>query len=89
MIHKYNSLTLIQIVFILAIGLVTIISSMVVLNLDKYYNTPLINSMLLKIMSAVLLLFTGIFIFKEKYNYKQIIGLFLAVVGVLLMFNKG
>jgi drug/metabolite transporter (DMT)-like permease len=88
MVTKYNSLTVIQVIFILMMSLVTICSSIVVLNLDKYYNTPLINSMLLKIMSAVLLLFTGIFIFKEKYNYKQIFGLFLAVIGVLLMFNK-
>jgi drug/metabolite transporter (DMT)-like permease len=88
MIKKYNSLTVIQVIFILMMSLVTICSSIIVLNLDKYYNTPLINSMLLKIMSAVLLLFTGIFIFKEKYNYKQIFGLLLAVVGVLLMFNK-
>ena len=88
MLTKYNSLTVIQVIFILMMSLVTICSSIIVLNLDKYYNTPLINSMLLKIMSAVLLLFTGIFIFKEKYSYKQIFGLFLAVVGVLLMFNK-
>jgi len=88
MVTKYNSLTVIQVIFILMMSLVTICSSIIVLNLDKYYNTPLINSMLLKIMSAVLLLFTGIFIFKEKYNYKQIFGLFLAVIGVLLMFNK-
>ena len=88
MFDKYSSLTLTQILFVFAIGLVTIASSLIVLNLDKYYNTPLINSMLLKIMSAILLLFTGIFIFKEKYNYKQIIGLILAIMGGLLLFCK-
>lgn len=88
MFNRYTSLTLTQILFVLAISLVTIASSLIVLNLDKYYNTPLINSMLLKIMSTILLLFTGIFIFKERYNYTQIIGLILAVLGGLLLFCK-
>jgi drug/metabolite transporter (DMT)-like permease len=88
MFNRYTSLTLTQILFVLAISLVTIASSLIVLNLDKYYNTPLINSMLLKIMSTILLLFTGIFIFKETYNYKQIIGLILAVLGGLLLFCR-
>lgn len=88
MISKYKSLSLTQVVFALTIGIITIISSLLVLNLDKYYNTPLINSMLLKLLSAGLLLLTGIFIFKEKYNYKQLLGLFLAVIGGLLLFCK-
>lgn len=88
MISKYKSLSLTQVLFALTIGIITIISSLLVLNLDKYYNTPLINSMLLKLLSAGLLLLTGIFIFKEKYNYKQLLGLFLAVIGGLLLFCK-
>lgn len=88
MVMRYKSLSLTQIMFALLIAIVTILSSLVVLNLDKYYNTPLINSMLLKLMSAVLLLLTGIFIFKENYNYKQIIGLLLAVIGGILLFCK-
>lgn len=88
MFTKYKSLSYTQIIFALLIGIVTILSSIVVLNLDKYYNTPLINSMLLKLLSAGLLLFTGIFIFNEKYNYKQLFGLFLAVTGGILLFCK-
>lgn len=88
MFIKYKSLSLTQIVFTLIIGIITIISSLLVLNLDKYYNTPLINSMLLKLLSAGLLLLTGIFIFNEKYNYKQLLGLVLAVIGGLLLFCK-
>lgn len=88
MITKYKSLSVTQVMFALLIGIITIVSSLLVLNLDKYYNTPLINSMLLKLLSAVLLLLTGIFIFNEKYNYKQLLGLFLAVIGGLLLFCK-
>ena len=88
MFTKYKSLTLTQLIFALLIGVVTILSSLVILNLDKYYNTPLINSMILKLLSAILLLLSGVFIFNEKYNYKQIIGLILAVVGGILLFCK-
>lgn len=88
MITRYKSLSVTQVIFVVLIGIITIISSLLVLNLDKYYNTPLINSMLLKLLSAVLLLLTGIFIFHEKYNYKQLLGLFLAVIGGLLLFCK-
>ena len=88
MVMRYKSLSVSQIIFALAISFVTILSSIVVLNLDKYYNTPLINSMLLKITSAILLLLTGIFIFKESYNYKQMLGLVLAVIGGMLLFCK-
>ena len=88
MIHKYTTLSLTQVLFALLIGFVTIVSSIVIINLDKYYNTPLINSMIMKILSAILLLFTGIFIFKEKYSYKQLIGLLLALIGGFLLFCK-
>ena len=88
MFTKYKSLTLTQLIFALLIGVVTILSSLVILNLDKYYNTPLINSIILKLLSAILLLLSGVFIFNEKYNYKQIIGLVLAVVGGILLFCK-
>ena len=88
MFVKYKSLTLTQIIFALLIGIVTIFSSLVISNLDKYYNTPLINSMILKLLSAILLLLSGVFLFNEKYNYKQIIGLVLAIVGGILLFCK-
>jgi len=88
MIKKYQSLSLLQICFALLIGLVTISSSILILNLDKYYNTPLINSLILKIGSAMMLLFVGIFIYEEKYNYKQMLGMVLAIIGVFLLFCK-
>lgn len=70
------------------IAFITIISSIVIINLDKYFNTPLINSLLSKCISAVLLLMVGIFIFKEKYNIKQIFGIFLTIVGLFLVSCK-
>lgn len=88
MVTRYKLLSVNQMICVLLIAIVTIISSLVVLNLDKYYNTPLINLMIIKLLSGGLLLLTGIFIFRESYNYKQIIGLVLAVISGVLLFSK-
>lgn len=88
LINKINNLSIIQIIYFMLIAFITIISSIVIINLDKYFNTPLINSLLSKCISAVLLLMVGIFIFKEKYNIKQIFGIFLTIVGLFLVSCK-
>lgn len=82
---KYRSLSYLEILFAFLISSITVISSIFILNMDKYYNTPLINSFLIKIISAVLLILTGIFIFEEKYNPQQMLGIFLGIVAVFLI----
>jgi len=34
--------------------------------------------------ATILLLLVGIFIYNEKYNYKQVFGIFLIVIGLFL-----
>jgi multidrug transporter EmrE-like cation transporter len=67
------------------IAFITVVSSMVLVNLDKNYNTPLINSMLSKGIAAVMLLIVATIIYKEKYNLKQVFGIFLTVIGLILI----
>jgi drug/metabolite transporter (DMT)-like permease len=54
---------------------------------DKYYNTPLINSIFKKVVSVFFLFVVGIFLFEEKYNLKQILGLLLCSAGLYLIFK--
>jgi len=84
--RKYKSMSPMQILFACWVGLATVISSMVVLTMDKHYNTPLINNILFKVISVMLLLLTGVIFFKESYNYNQILGIMLIVLGVVLLF---
>jgi len=86
--RKFANLSYLQYVFALLIGMATVLASMVVLTFDKHYNTPLINTTIFKIASVIMLLFVGVVIFKEKYDYKQIIGLFLVIIGGVLVFRK-
>jgi drug/metabolite transporter (DMT)-like permease len=88
LINKINNLSILQIIYFMIIAFITITSSIVIINLDKYFNSPLINSLLSKCISAILLLIVGIFIFKEKYNLKQIFGIFLTIIGIFLVSCK-
>jgi drug/metabolite transporter (DMT)-like permease len=63
-------------------------SSLLLYELDKNFNTPLLNFVFLKFASVLSLIFVGIFIFKEKYTWKQILGITLAVLGIYLITNK-
>ena len=87
-IHKINNLTILQVIYFMIIAFITITSSIVLINLDKYFNTPFINSILSKAFASILLLLVGIIIYKEKYNIKQIFGIFLTMVGLFLITCK-
>jgi drug/metabolite transporter (DMT)-like permease len=88
LVDKIYNLTTLQVFYFILIALITLISSIVIINLDKYYNTPLINSLLNKGLASILLILTGIFIYKEKYNYKQVSGLLLIIIGLYLITCK-
>lgn len=70
---------------ILMLALLTVISGLLLFELDKNYNTPLINSMFLKAVSMIALVCVGIFIFKENYKIHQFIGIFLVILGMYLI----
>lgn len=85
-LNRYKSMDFMQVLFALWIGIATALSGMVVLTMDKYYNTPLINNMVFKVVSVILLVLTGVIIFKEKYNFQQLFGIALIVIGGILLF---
>lgn len=86
--EKIKKLTFIQIIYFMIIAFITVFSSIILIHMDKHYNTPLINGLLNKIIASIFLLCVGIFMFEEKYNYKQIIGVILTIIGLYLMMNK-
>jgi len=70
---------------ILMLALLTVISGLLLFELDKNYNTPLINSMFLKAGSLIALVCVGIFIFRENYKIHQFMGIFLVILGMYLI----
>jgi len=87
-IENYKKLSLSQMGAILMICILSIFSTIFVYEFDKYYNTPLINFIFSKFVSVIALIAVGIFIFKEKYSWKQIFGIILAIVGIYFVTDK-
>jgi drug/metabolite transporter (DMT)-like permease len=66
----------------------TVISGLVIFELDKNYNTPLINSIFIKAISFISVICVGVFIFKESYKIHQILGICLIIIGIYLASQK-
>ena len=86
--NNFQKLDAYQHLSILFVTGVTTISAIYFIEFDKYYNTPLMNHMFLKIVSVAILLMLGVLIFEEKYTYLQLLGFILAIIGLYLIFNK-
>jgi len=87
-VDKICSLKFTHLGCIFIIALFTIISSITIMEFDKSYNTPLINSIITRIFSTIALVLVSIFIFKEKYTYLQMLGVCMTIIGIFLISNK-
>jgi uncharacterized membrane protein len=88
LVGKVQNLSLLQIFFIILIAVVTCSSILFNIHFDKTHNTPLVNRLLTKVVSTILLFIVSVFFFKENYNLKQYIGIFLTVLGLYLTMSK-
>jgi drug/metabolite transporter (DMT)-like permease len=82
---NYNKLSNTQFLSLLVMAFFAVCSSMFLYDLDKNYNTPLLNNIFLRIASIFAVIFVGIFIFEEKYSWKQFLGIFITFFGVYLL----
>ena len=85
---NYTNLSFSQFGCLALMALLAVASSIFIFEFDKNYNTPLINSMFIKIASTISLIFIGILLFEEKYHWKQILGFILAIIGIYLISQK-
>jgi drug/metabolite transporter (DMT)-like permease len=87
-VNNYKKMTYSQVICISIIASLTVLSSLFIYELDKHHNTPLINTILLRSFSIISMILVAVFIFDEKYNWSQIIGVVLAFIGVFLIMQK-
>ena len=66
LLDKTNKLSILQVICFILIAFITVTSSIVIINFDKYYNTPLLNSLLSKSIATIMLILLGVFIYNEK-----------------------
>lgn len=83
-VSNIQSLNFTEIGCLFMMAVLTVISSLLIFDLDKNYNTPLLNSVFLRSISTIALIFIGIFVFKESYQYHQYFGIFLIISGIYL-----
>ena len=82
---NYKSLSFTQLCALVLMAFLAVGSSIFIYEFDKNYNTPIINSMFMRAASTISLILVGVFLFKEKYSWEQIMGVFLTILGVLLI----
>jgi drug/metabolite transporter (DMT)-like permease len=88
LIEKYKNLEITQIIALIVIGLLTVSSSIIINEFDKKFNTPLINNLFIRGVSLIFVILVGVFLFEEKYNWKQILGIGFTIVGLFLIFQN-
>ncbi len=78
---QYKTLSMKQLSTITLSSVSTVASTVMLLDLDKKYNTPAVNNIIIKSSSIVLVFFIGNFFFQETYSIKQIVGIITMVSG--------
>jgi uncharacterized membrane protein len=74
-----------QFLSLFLVSLFTVLSTLLLLELDKKHNTPAVNSIILKSFSLILLFIVGIIMFKENYSAKQILGIIVTILGIMIL----
>jgi drug/metabolite transporter (DMT)-like permease len=85
---KYKNLSTSEIVSMMGVSLFTVISTILVLQLDKGEQTPFITSMLTKGFSTIFVIAIGMIVYKENYSKLQIMGIGLILLGIYFISNK-
>lgn len=86
--NKYKNMKPIELGSMIGVSLFTVISTILVLQMDKGYQTPFINSMLTKGFSTIFVIAIGMIIYKENYNILQILGIAFILTGTYLISSK-
>ena len=84
-VTNYQRLSYKQMMCVVAISVISVSVVYLILHLDKFYNTPLINYISRVSLTSVCAIFIGIIFFKEMYNVQHIIGILLTIIGIYLM----
>ena len=87
-IDKCKNLKPVEIISMMIVSLFTVISTVLVLQMDKGYQTPFINSMLTKGFSTILVIVIGMVVYKENYSMLQMLGIGLILLGTFLISSK-
>lgn len=86
-VHNCASLNTVQIVSMVLISFLTITSTIVIMNMDQS-SLSTASMTVMKSISTIILVLLGIFLYKEKYNFTQIYGVILTMIGIYFISSK-
>jgi drug/metabolite transporter (DMT)-like permease len=82
-----KTMGIVQIISMLLVSFLTITSTILIMNMDQsMLSTTSITIM--KSISTIFLVLLGIFIYKEHYNFTQLYGVLLTIVGIFFLSSK-
>ena len=84
-IINYQRLTYKQFFYIFIMSILSVLVVYFIFELDKFYNTPLINYISRVSLTTVSAIIIGMLYFKEKYGIQHIIGILMTIFGIYLM----
>jgi multidrug transporter EmrE-like cation transporter len=74
-----------QIGALVLLGVFTAASSLFLFNVEKNFNTPAVNHVLLKALSLLGLFAAGLFIFNESYTTNHLLGIGVTITGIVIL----
>lgn len=85
---KYSKLSTAEMVSMIGVSLFTVISTILILQIDKGTQSSFITSMLTKGFSTIFVIAIGMIVYKEEYSKLQIMGIGLILLGIYFISNK-
>lgn len=82
------SLNFMEIGSVIVLSALTVLSGIMLFEFDKSYNTPLINTIFIKSIGALSIVFIGVVIFEESYSYANWLGILMIIIGLYLVMVK-
>jgi uncharacterized membrane protein len=73
---------------VIVLSFLTVLSGIMLFEFDKSYNTPLINTIFIKSIGALSIVFIGVVIFEETYSYMNWLGILMILIGLYLVMSK-
>lgn len=86
-VDNCKTMNIYQILSMLLISFLTIISTILIMNMDSS-SLSTTSVTIMKSLSSIILVLLGIFIYKEKYNFTQLYGVMLTIIGIYFISSK-
>ncbi len=86
-VKNCGSMNLIQLISMILISFLTIVSTILIMNMDSA-SISTTSATVMKSISTIFLVLLGIFFYKEKYNITQLYGVILTIVGIFFIASK-